>query len=70
MTDEVDGPDVEQLRRAVGLLPIKERLERYRKIDRIRLHPKQLEFVNLGATVSERALFARVTARQVPDRRL
>jgi phage terminase large subunit-like protein len=59
MTDETDaGPDVEQLRRAAGLLPVRERLAKYRRIDHIKLHPKQLEFVNLGATVSERALFA------------
>jgi hypothetical protein len=53
-----DGPDIEKLRKAAALLPVKERLEKYRKIDRIVLHPKQREFTDLGATVSERALFA------------
>ena len=59
MTDEVfDGPDVDKLRKAAALMPVKERLEKYRKIDRLVLHPKQKEFVDLGARVSERALFA------------
>ena len=59
MTDEThEGPDLEKLRAAAALMPVKERLEKYRKIDRIVLHPKQQEFVDLGASVSERALFA------------
>jgi phage terminase large subunit-like protein len=56
--DEFDGPDLEKLRKAAALMSIKERLEKYRKIDRIVLHPKQREFINLGCSVSERALFA------------
>lgn len=64
MTDAADdveafeGPDLERLRKAAALMPVKERLEKYRKIDRIVLHPKQRAFVDLGSSVSERALFA------------
>jgi phage terminase large subunit-like protein len=54
---ESAGPDIEKLRKAADLMPVKERLEKYRKIDRITLHPKQAEFVELGATRSETALF-------------
>ena len=49
---------MERLRKAAALLPIKERLEKYRSIDRIVLHPKQRLFVELGKSTSERALFA------------
>src|SRR5437016_2060931 len=59
MTDDAfDGPDITNLRKTAALMPIKERLEKYRKIDRFVLHPKQAEFVALGSSVSERALFA------------
>jgi Terminase large subunit, T4likevirus-type, N-terminal len=51
-----DGPDIEKLRKLAALMPVKERLEKYRKIDRIVLHPKQREFIELGATRTERAL--------------
>ena len=56
MSDEFAGPDIEKLRKAADLMPVKERLEKYRKIDRISLHPKQAEFVELGATHRETAL--------------
>jgi phage terminase large subunit-like protein len=59
MTDDFDeGPDVQKLRKAAALMPVLDRLEKYRKIDRIVLHPKQAEFVALGCSTSERALFA------------
>jgi phage terminase large subunit-like protein len=56
MSDNTAGPDIEKLRKAAALLPTKERLEKYRKIDRIVLHPRQQEFVDLTATCSEAAL--------------
>jgi hypothetical protein len=58
-----DGPDIEKLRKAAALLPVKELLEKYRKIDRIVLHPKQREFTDLGASVSERALSSPAASR-------
>jgi phage terminase large subunit-like protein len=54
--DNIGGPDIEKLRKAAALLPVKERLEKYRKIGRIELHPKQQEVVNLMASCSEVAL--------------
>jgi phage terminase large subunit-like protein len=52
-----EGPDIEKLRKAAALMPVRERLEKYRKIDRMVLHPKQQEFVELSARHSEIALF-------------
>jgi hypothetical protein len=54
--DDTAGPDIEKLHKAAALLPTRERLEKYRKIDRIVLHPRQQEFVDLTATCSEAAL--------------
>src|SRR5690348_7954455 len=57
MTDNTAGPDIAKLRKLAELMPVKERLEKYRKIDRIVLHPKQREFIELSARCSEIALF-------------
>jgi phage terminase large subunit-like protein len=54
--EDLGGPDIEKLQKAAGLLPVKERLEKYRAIDRIVLHPKQREFVDLLGSCSEAAL--------------
>jgi phage terminase large subunit-like protein len=56
MNDETGGPDIEKLRKAAALLPTKERLEKYRAIDRVVLHPKQQEFVDLTASCAECAV--------------
>jgi len=54
--DENAGPDIAKLQKLAELLPVKERLERGRAIDRVILHPKQREFLRLTSTVSEAAL--------------
>lgn len=54
--DNNAGPDIEKLRKAAALLSTKDRLEKYRAIDRIILHPKQQEFVDLMASCSEVAM--------------
>jgi len=51
--DDRAGPDIEKLRKAAALLSTREHLEKYRKVDRIILHPKQREFVELSSSCSE-----------------
>jgi len=53
MIDETDEPDIEKLRKTAALLPVKQRLEKYRAIDRVVLNPKQQEFIELTGTKSE-----------------
>jgi phage terminase large subunit-like protein len=55
-SDDTAAPDIEKLRNAAALLSTREQLEKYRKVDRIILHPKQREFVELSSSCSEIAL--------------
>jgi phage terminase large subunit-like protein len=53
-----DGPDVAKLRKAAALLPLKEKLRTFRRIDHFKPYPKQREFLALGSTKRERLLMA------------